>query len=260
MLAFIAGICLASPIQSGESKSIDVDGVSRTALIYEGAAKVKSSPLIFCWHGHGQSGSVARNLFNLQKAWPTAMVVYPDGIAGIEDGGGEGGDQPGWQKYKGQAGDRDIKFFDKMLTMIKKNYKIDPKQIYCVGFSNGGRFTYLLWNERASTFAAFAAFSSQAINPDLTPTLVPKPAMIGHGAMETGISIDEAAASFFKVLAVNKCRKDQNKIISEKGGVAKYSPGPGGEITIRWVHPGGHEPPPQPGDEIVKFFKNHKLH
>lgn len=259
MLAFIAGICLASPLQAGESKSIDVDGVTRTALLFEGAARKVKSPLIFCWHGHGQSGTVARNLFNLQKAWPNAMVIYPDGIPGIADGGGGGADLPGWQKYKGQAGDRDIKFFDKMLNMAKKDYKIDPKQIYCVGFSNGARFTYLLWNERASVFAAFAAFSSQAINPDLTPTMVPKPAMISHGANDQNITKDEALPSFIKVLAVNKCNKDQHKIISDKGGAVKYTPDPGGEITIRWIHPGGHEPPPQPGDEIVKFFKNHKL-
>ena len=66
------------------------------------------------------------------------------------------GKRNGWQKTVGDQKDRDLKFFDAVLTKLKADYKVDESRIYSMGHSNGGGFTYLLWAARGDQFAAFA--------------------------------------------------------------------------------------------------------
>ena len=56
-------------------------------------------------------------------------------------------------RESGDQGDRDLKFFDEVLSTLKKEYKVDANRVYATGHSNGGAFTYLLWGERGDVFA-----------------------------------------------------------------------------------------------------------
>ncbi len=68
------------------------------------------------------------------------------------------------------ADDRDLKFFDAMLDSMEKEYRVDPGRVYAAGHSNGGQFTYLLWQMRSDKIAAVetaaAALAPVILNPE----------------------------------------------------------------------------------------------
>jgi hypothetical protein len=55
-----------------------------------------------------------------------------------------------WQVRPGAQGDRDLAFFDAMFSWVRENYQVDTNRVYATGHSNGGMFTYLLWETRGS--------------------------------------------------------------------------------------------------------------
>lgn len=246
----------AAPSQSQTMRTM-VNGQMRTAHFYAGNSRNQHVPLVFVFHGHGQSGEIANRLFQLEDAWPGAFVIYPDGIPGIVADDDPSGRKPGWQKDPGEANDRDLKFFDEMYNLITTSYMIDTTQVYSVGFSNGARMTYLLWSQRRSSLAATAAFSSQALTADLYTKMAPLPSMVGHGVNDPNFPYNQAVASFNKVAQVNKVVVDKTGRSARDIGIFPYQPGPGGAETVQWTHNGGHEPPRNPGPEIVRFLKRH---
>src|SRR6476646_9100223 len=170
-----------------------IDGVTREAMVYvPKSAKTQPSPVIFAFHGRGgKMQGFARMGF--EKAWPEAIVVYPQAlktpglVADLE------GKQFAWQSKPGMADDRDIKFFDAMLDSLEKDYRVDPDRIYATGHSNGGQFTYLLWQTRGDKIAAFApaaaALAPVILNPDANDVTVtvktPRPILIIAGQADT---------------------------------------------------------------------------
>jgi poly(3-hydroxybutyrate) depolymerase len=48
-----------------------------------------------------------------------------------------------------------LEFVDLMLRQLHQKFSIDDRRIYATGFSNGGRFCYILWSQRSNVFAAF---------------------------------------------------------------------------------------------------------
>lgn len=235
-----------------------VDGQVRTAHFYAGNSRNRAVPLVFVFHGHGQSGEIANRLFNIEDAWPEAFVIYPDGIPGVSDDSDTKGSQPGWQKDPNTYGNRDLRFFDEMYNLITSSYMIDRSQVYSVGFSNGARMTYLLSSQRHDKLAAVAAFSSQLLTADLYKTMTPLPAMAGHGLNDPRVLYREASASFAKLVEVNRNVIDKSGRTGRDVGIFRYPADSGGAETVQWTHNGGHEPPPHPGPEIVTFFKRHQ--
>jgi polyhydroxybutyrate depolymerase len=134
-----------------------VEGVVRQALVYApDKAKTEAAPLVFVWHGHGGAMNNTARSFAIHTLWPEAIVVYPQGLNTPGRLTDPEGKKPGWQHSAGAQGDRDLKFFDAMLSSIKQDYKVNEKRLYSTGHSNGGGFTYLLWAMRGDLFAAFA--------------------------------------------------------------------------------------------------------
>jgi polyhydroxybutyrate depolymerase len=90
----------------------------------------------------------------LQNIWPEAIVVYPQGLP-TKTTVDPQGLKLGWQISPGQNGNRDLKLVDAVLTHLSQKFSIDDRRIYATGFSNGGRFSYILWAQRPNLFAAF---------------------------------------------------------------------------------------------------------
>lgn len=250
----------AAIAQSPQPKTMStiVQGVRRSAVYYPGNSRAERVPLVVVFHGHGQSGPIANKLFGIERAWPQAFVAYPNGIPGVTDSADEGGELPGWQKDPGQLEDRDLKFFDELLSLATGSFMIDTTRIYVAGFSNGARFTYLLWSERRERLAAVAAFSSQALTADLFARMKPLPAMVGHGLRDPRVHLNEAGASFTKIVGINKAIVDKAGRSARDVGIFRYPFEQGGAETVQWTHSGGHEVPRNPGDEIAAFFKRHQ--
>src|ERR1043165_2476625 len=143
-LAVLAAAAPATPAQT--TMTWTVDGVPRQALVFAPApvwaTNAQPVALVFAFHGHGGTAKAASQVMHLQTFWPGAVIVYPQGLNTPSEVDPQG-NFFGWQVRAGQAGlnDRDLKFFDAMVTTMRQKFPVDNAHIYATGFSNGAIFT-----------------------------------------------------------------------------------------------------------------------
>ena len=158
-----ATVFLLTPAQEPTPRAWDVDGVKREALVCAPSKKPEGKvPLVFDFHGHGGTAKNAARIHHIHEAWPEAVVVYMQGLNTPGKLTDPDGKKAGWQSGPGDQKDRDLNFFDAVLSSMKKDYSVDDNRIYATGHSNGGAFTYLLWAKRGDIFAAFAPVAAAA--------------------------------------------------------------------------------------------------
>ena len=265
-LAVLLLTCFTAPLQAAQgptTRQWTIDGVTRQALVYvPDSATTELTPLIFAFHGHsGTMQKFARLAF--EKAWPQAIVVYPQGLPTPGRLTDHEGKFSGWEALPGDQNDRDLKFFDAMLESLKKDYKIDPARIYATGHSNGGSFTYVLWRARGDEFTAFApastafpAFLNHPDAPPITAAEIPKvalrPVLHMAGKNDPLVKFAWQEHTFDAVRKINQCTDAAPDPWSEN---CTLYPSPAGAPVVTCIHPGGHELPPHARDLIVKFFK-----
>jgi polyhydroxybutyrate depolymerase len=228
-----------------------VDGVDRGALVYapQAAASTKS-PLVFVFHGHGGGARQVARSYALNREWPEAISVYMQGLNTPGRLTDPEGKKTGWQQGAGAQDDRDLKFFDALLAKLKQDYKVEGQRIYATGHSNGGGFTYLLWETRPDVFAAFAPVAAATKNAAL---LKPKPALHVAGENDPLVKFEWQKLTMEAVKKVNGCEAegkpwDKNcTIYASKTGTP----------FVAFIHPGGHEFPAGASAALVKFFKEH---
>lgn len=236
-----------------ERREFVVDGVARSALIAaprpSGDAK---PPLVFVFHGHGGTARQVLNSYGLRAAWPEALIVAMQGLPtpGITDPEGK---KAGWQNQKGQQGDRDLAFFDAVYAALAKENAFDKRRVYSTGHSNGGGFTYLLWAERPTLFAAFAPSSAGAAGKLLK--LVPKPAMHIAGTEDPIVPYANQRRTMNAVRLINRT-ENQGEAWSKEATLYASS---GGTPFLEVVHSGGHEFHRPAVELMVRFLKLHAL-
>ncbi|HUA36927.1 MAG TPA: prolyl oligopeptidase family serine peptidase [Candidatus Sulfopaludibacter sp.] len=248
---------LASPFVHGAEvdglpeMSFTVNGAARTALIYvPPAAKTSLTPLVFVFHGHGGSAQGVAHSFHLEREWPEALVVYPQGLPTPGPLTDLQGKQAGWQAALGDQGDRDLKFFDTVLARLKQDYHVDAKRIYCTGHSNGGGFTYLLWLARGDVFAAVAPSSAAARYANKLP---PRPALILGGQNDPLVKFSWQERTMEAVRKVNGCSSTGQPWDKQ----CTIYPSKEGTPLVAAIFPGGHQFNPAAPALIVEFFKEH---
>jgi polyhydroxybutyrate depolymerase len=252
-------------------KEWKVDGVTREALVYVPAeATTTPTPVVFAFHGHGGTMKNAAAKFRFQKLWPEAIAVYMQGLptpGALTDTEGK---RPGWQKFFGDQGDRDLKFFDAVLATLRTDYKIDEKRIYATGHSNGGGFTYLLWAARGDVFAAVAPCAAAAMvgpPPDDLPAalapivekarksmknLKPKPVLHMAGENDPLVKFAWQQRTIDGIRKINGCGEGK-----PWGEHCTLYPSKTGTPVVTYIHSGGHQLPDEVLPVIVKFFKQH---
>lgn len=251
MLALSSVTTVASAASPREEKvmSWTVDGVKREAIVYTPVTENGKVPLIFSFHGHGDTVDNFQGV-DIQDAWPQAIVVYAQGLPTSRSGETP---LPGWQTEKGKYGDRDLKLVDQALASLRTKYHVDDARIYATGFSNGAIFTYLLWAERPNVFAAFAPVAAR-LEPSVSLS-VPRPLLHIAGVNDSQIPFEAQKR------AIEAARRADN--VSSRGatcgsGCMLYSSANGTPVMTVF-HPGGHEYPEGTSEMIVKFFKEHSL-
>ncbi len=222
-----------------------VDGKTRQAIVYSPSKTGGKVPLVFSFHGHGDTALNFEGV-GLQDAWPEAVVVYPQGLASARDSA------PGWQNEPGLDGDRDLKLVDQAIAELHKAFPIDDSRIYATGFSNGARFSYLLWAVRPKVFAAFGPVAGM-LAPSLTLN-EPKP------VVHVGGQQDRTNAFALQVQSIELAKRVNG--VEGKGescghDCVLYS-GKGAPV-MTMIHPGGHIYPEGTSELIVKFFKQQRL-
>lgn len=252
MTAFLTALVLLAPAQDPTSRSWDVDGVRREAIVYAPSKPTAGkAPLVFDFHGHGGTARNAARVHRLHEAWPEAVVVYIQGLNTPGKLTDREGKKTGWQTGPGDQKDRDLKFFDAVLASVKKDYPIDESRVYATGHSNGGAFTYLLWAKRGDTFAAFAPVAAAA--GLYLAGAKPKPLFHAGSEKDPLVTFAMQRRTLDRVKTLNGCDgpgEDWAK------GCRRY-PSKTGTPVVVYLHDGGHKYPEAAPALIVMFFREH---
>ncbi|CAN5395652.1 hypothetical protein BH11PLA2_BH11PLA2_18230 [soil metagenome] len=257
LLFAVCWIACALPVIAADvplkEKEWTVDDVKRKALLHipEGKGEL---PVVFGFHGHGGSMKNAANSFGMHKQWPEAIVVYMDGLPTPGRLTDPEGKKQGWQSGPGEMKDRDLKFFDAVLESLKKDYKVDSKRIYCMGHSNGGSFTYILWSARGDVFAAVAP---SAAPPPPKANLKPKPAMHVAGENDPLVKYEWQKLGMDYVLKINGCDTEGKSWAKEGTLVGTIYESKIKTPFVSLISPGTHNFPKEAPALMVKFFKEH---
>lgn len=230
-------------------ETFTVEGTKREALVFagEGQAPKGGRPLILAFHGHGGNMNHSARSFGVQRTWPEATVIYPQGLPtkGMTDPEGR---KNGWQQNSGQENDRDLKFVDAILA---KHPEVDRKRIFSMGHSNGGRFTYILWAKRPQIFAAYGPSGSPAIG--MLRDLKPASAFCTAGEKDPIVPFRGQKWSIDAIARLIGADPAKAKV----DGYVRLTPGRNGLELGTYIHPGGHEYPSQAATATVEFFKRH---
>ena len=252
LLVLCAGVLPAS----AELKQREwmIDGVTRKALVWiPESAKTTAAPLVFVFHGHGGSAAQAARSFRIHEVWPEAAVVYMQGLPTPGQLTDPEGKKNGWNSKTDDPDNRDLKFFDAVLSSLQKEYKIDSKRIYCTGHSNGGGFTYCLWATRGDLFAAMAP--SGALSRDGLPKLKPKPVLHVAGKTDPLVKYEWQEQMVQAVRKLNGCAEIGVPWASAGELTGTLYPSANGTPVVTLIHPGGHVFLKETPELIVRFFK-----
>jgi polyhydroxybutyrate depolymerase len=230
-----------------------VDGTTRSALVAVPKDGGSKAPLVFIFHGHGGTAEHAARSFHLEKEWPEAICVYPQGLPTPGQISDPEGKRAGWQSAAGRQGDRDLKFFDAMLATLQREMQVDRSRIYCTGHSNGGSFTFLLWHTRGDALAAVAPSSSAAT---YARQLSPKPALLIGGRSDRLVPLTWQERTAETIRKINGCAGSPK----EWEKVGTLHPSPTGTPLVTCFSGRGHEfgSATEPA-LIAAFFKEHRL-
>ncbi len=231
-------------------RTVLVDGVARTALVYPGRHANKTpAPLLFAFHGFSGTSASMASVSNFHSLWPEATVVYPQGSV-VEMRTTPPKHETGWQFGPGRENDKDLRFIDALLADVKAAYKVDPRQVYATGVSNGALMTYLLLTYRPHDFTAFATVAGTA--PFVAEAVVPKPILIIQGKKDDTVKLEQATATRDTLRHLNNCAPHTT---TWAPGYVCYPPRPGGQPVVWHQHGGGHWWPLDASEHIVRFFK-----
>ena len=245
-LALLA-ICLSGP----KTETFVVEGVKRTALVFTPSKKTSHPPLVFGWHGHGGSAQASVGLFNVQNAWPDAVVVYPQGLNGPALNDPSDTTKSGWQFRPGDSADRDLKFFDAMYGKFAQEYSFNKKRVYSLGFSNGAIFTYLLWHARGGKFAAVGVVEGRLF--DENKPLVPLPVFAGASPKDQLIPFADLQGSIMYCRRADGVAANAHPVM--QNGLRMFH-GSNADVAVM-LHGQGHAYPAGTTQKVVPFFVGH---
>jgi len=242
----IAALLAASLQLRPETVALKIDGVERTALIFAPTVPSAHPPIVFAFHGHMGNSRQASQSYQIQKEWPEAVVVYPQGLPTPIPLIDPQGRYPGWD-MEGVETNRDIRFFDGLYREVMRRYKADSKHVFAMGHSNGGGFIYTLWATRPDKFAGFASAEAAGARRF---TLQPKPIFVTIGSQDKIVPPALQHRSFDIVLKVNQAGASTTPF-GLKGALYK-----GKTPAVLWQYEGGHAFPRDSVPSMVAFFKS----
>ncbi|WP_202842957.1 alpha/beta hydrolase family esterase [Luteimonas saliphila] len=228
-----------------ESMRFEIDGQTRRVLLHvpDGGGE-RPRPLVLVFHGLGDTNTVFADAVQLHRAWPDAIVAYPNGEIRPDRSS-----QRGWQTQIGQYQDRDLQLVDMLIEEASSRYGTRPEQTYAVGFSNGGHLVFLLMAHRPDAFASFAVVGS--IRPDLAGATKPKPFMHLFGKGENRAYKDQWAQTIEAMTRLNRTRGP----LTDFAGCCKlHAPAPGGAPFVFGAYNAGHVWPYRGAEWLKTFF------
>ncbi len=242
---------VAPTVQAYDTLVLDVDGVKRSARVFPGKrADAAPSPLLLVFHGRGDNERDFSRAVGLHDDWPEAIVVYPRGRVREDEAG-----MLGWLGAPDRDDiNNDLPFVDRLLEELQNRYEVDPRRIYAGGFSNGGRFTFLLLARKPETFAAFVSVG--ALSTEMPGATLPRPVMYLFGKGEPR-EYERAWAE--TVVALARLNLADGRRREWAPGFTEYMAGEGGAPTVVSLYEAGHIWPYNGNAHIVRFLEEHRL-
>ena len=242
----ICALLLFYPVQS-DRIHLNVGGVDREALIVAPSAPTAAkAPVLFMFHGHGGSAERMFNRFHAERAWPSALVVYPDGLPIARGNPINNGN--GWVLDCNES-NRDVQLFDALLTRVVHDYHADASRVFAAGFSNGGMFMYTLWTMRANKIAGFCP-SGAAFATDDVKLSVAKPCFVTISGDDDIVPASYQSQAMEAVRQTNRCASS-GSAYGAHGTIYR-----GTQPMVVWNYNGGHEFPFECWPDLIRFFNS----
>ena len=186
-LASCAASAASAVAGSDHTDTLLHNGRQRSYIVHlpKGHSGKKAVPLLFVLHGGGGNarGAMRMTGMNAKSDREGFIVVYPNGTGRFRDtlltwnaGHGCG--------YAMRHRIDDVGFFRRLIALIEKRYKTDPKRIYVTGMSNGGLMAFRLGIELSDKIAAIGPVVAAMFGDE------PKPAHPVSVIMFNGTSDD----------------------------------------------------------------------
>jgi polyhydroxybutyrate depolymerase len=235
--------CDGTPLTSG-TRTIAVDASMRSFIVRAPASADGRTPLpvVFAFHPFGTDARYMASRAPISSSWREAIVIYPNGTPRPGSGPGFA-----WQGRTRDLEDRDLRFFDAMLSWLATNGCIDERRVFVLGYSNGAGVAYLIACERGDRIAAFAIVSGRM---PCTPSRA-KPVIISHGFADATIGYGQAVDAAGVWAAKNACHAPPSQ---PRNAGCVMADGCASPVTM-CTHPGGHEYDASFTQTAVEFFR-----
>ncbi|MBX7081301.1 MAG: dienelactone hydrolase family protein [Nannocystaceae bacterium] len=181
---------------------LEVGALRRHVLLRVGESLASPPPVVFAWHGFGDSPWSAKRSLEGVAAWRDGIIVAPQGAPRTFEQFGAT-PRAGWQVHQGELGDRDLALFDAIVAELDRRGCLDRDRVYSTGFSNGGFFTNVLACHRADVLAAAAPTGGGGPFTGCDDTRVP--ILVTHGHNDTVVPFASAQKSIAIWTAHNGC-------------------------------------------------------
>ena len=158
-LAAVCAVFTALCAQTTSTLTVDVDGVTRSYVLYVPASYVPgtAAPLLFNFHGYTSNATQQMGYGDFRPIADVEgfLIAHPQGL----DLPGTAANDPHWNVggWTTASQSNDLGFTDAMIADISATYSIDAARIYSTGFSNGGFFSFELACKRSNVIAAIGS-------------------------------------------------------------------------------------------------------
>jgi len=185
-----AGSQAAAIPVGNSSRTLQIDGQTRTYLIHRPAALDASPALVMMLHGGFGSAPQAEKSYgwDAEADAQRFVVVYPDGDGRAWNVGG------GCCGAPGRTNVDDVAFLAAVVHDVELALPIDPARVFATGISNGGMMAYRLACD-TSLFAAIGPDSATLLGD--CPSPHPVSVLAIHGTADQNIPYDGGEGSGF---------------------------------------------------------------
>ena len=155
-------------------------------VVPEGLDPAKPVPLVFVFHGRGDSKTFIRRYsgFEALALKNGFIVAFPEGL------------DRHWE-MRAADDNKDVLFFDAVFDHVTSKYNVDLRRVYATGMSMGGYFCNLLALKRSERLAAIAPHSGGlgALAVRGIDAKKKYAVMIVHGDEDKIVKVEEGRAS-----------------------------------------------------------------